>query len=61
MRRSRYADDEVAEVNGWTIRRLKIGAGTSWYAIVLDRDGYQVARSPELPSRLDAERWAWAH
>ncbi len=61
MKRWRYSDDEIAEANGWRIRRLRSGSAVTWYAIVLDLDGYQVARSPELPSRRDAEKWAWQH
>jgi hypothetical protein len=61
MRKSRYSSDTVAEINGWQIRRERIGACTYWYAIKLDAEGYRVDCSKDLGSRHAAELFAAAN
>lgn len=61
MRRTRYSIDTVAVVNGYNIVRWRVGAGVWWQAVKLDNEGYQLARSDDLPTRRDAEKFAASH
>jgi hypothetical protein len=60
MRRTRYSIETVATVNGFEIRRERIGSCIRWYASKVDAEGYRLDGSDELPSRRAAEQFAAA-
>lgn len=56
--RRRHSSTTVATVNGWLVRREQDSLGVTFHTLAVDRQGYQLRRSPPVPTRGEAERLA---